>query len=357
MQTTITKNTADKAKAKTKAYRIHDTKLPGFTLRVQPSGVKSWVLLFQSKTRTLGRYPTMTVVMAREKARRIINGEESMTPVEKQAPSSTPTLGEFIDDLYRTHLRAHQSRPKEAEALIMNTGMGDSPLDDIDIAAVDHYRNLRLGSGTKHSTLNRQIGALKACLQKAVEWKQIEEHPLANLKPLKVDDGAVVRYLSPDEGGRLEAALLHATPWLRTFVTVALHTGLRRGELWSLKWVDVDLDKRMLVVHGGMAKSGQTRHVSINDTAHDALAAWRHDGEEIFGHHEFKKSWATLLRRADIQKFTFHCCRHHFASKLVMAGCPLNTVRELLGHQDLKMTLRYSHLAPSNLHDAVSLIG
>ncbi len=64
-----------------------------------------------------------------------------------------------------------------------------------------------------------------------------------------------------------------------------------------------------------------------------------------------------MLKRGGIENCRFHDCRHHFASKLVMAGAPLNTVRGLLGHADMKMTLRYAHLAPDNLRDAVELIG
>ncbi|MGF1706497.1 tyrosine-type recombinase/integrase [Enterovibrio baiacu] len=70
-----------------------------------------------------------------------------------------------------------------------------------------------------------------------------------------------------------------------------------------------------------------------------------------------KKPWMTLLDLAQIQGFNFHDLRHHFASRLVMAGVGLNTVRELLGHSDLKMTLRYAHLALEHKAAAVSLIG
>ena len=71
---------------------------------------------------------------------------------------------------------------------------------------------------------------------------------------------------------------------------------------------------------------------------------------------DVKSSWLNLLKRANIEHFRWHDMRHDFAPRLVMAGVPLNTVRDLLGHSDIKMTLRYAHLAPDVKAAAVELI-
>jgi integrase len=71
---------------------------------------------------------------------------------------------------------------------------------------------------------------------------------------------------------------------------------------------------------------------------------------------DIKSAWLKLLERAQIIDFRWHDMRHDFASRLVMAGVPLNTVRDLLGHSDIKMTLRYAHLAPGTKAAAVELL-
>jgi integrase len=117
-------------------------------------------------------------------------------------------------------------------------------------------------------------------------------------------------------------------------------------------------------VRGDGAKSGQTRQIPLNDHARDVLKAWRsadakrddrvftgRDGERLT---DIKTAWARITKEAKVQAFRFHDLRHTFASKLVQVGIDLNTVRELLGHADIKMTLRYSHLAPEQRRAAVA---
>jgi integrase len=125
--------------------------------------------------------------------------------------------------------------------------------------------------------------------------------------------------------------------------------------LFGLTWADVE--GGVVTIHGTSAKSGQTRHIPMNREARQVISAWRpvdaKPGGYVFANGEkgglttIKTAWAPLLKRAAIEAFRFHDLRHTFASNLVMAGVDLNTVRELLGHADLKMTLRYAHLAPA----------
>jgi integrase len=136
-----------------------------------------------------------------------------------------------------------------------------------------------------------------------------------------------------------------------------MNTGLRRGETLKLRWSSVDFDRRLLTVEGRNAKSRQTRHVPLNDEAVNVLRNWREQkrtGARVFDVVGFQTAWETVLKRARISKFRWHDLRHHFASRLVQQGVPLNTVRDLLGHGSVGMSLRYAHLAPDQRREAVA---
>ena len=155
--------------------------------------------------------------------------------------------------------------------------------------------------------------------------------------------------------------------YLTPMVLLTINTGMRRGESFSLKWENVNFHTCTLTVEGGLSKSGSTRHIPLNEEAVEVLKAWRDQssvsvlvfpgkaGGQLVS---ISKVWASVMNSAGIKDFRFHDLRHTFASNLVMKGVPLNTVRELLGHQDMSTSLRYAHLAPDHKAEAVAkLIG
>lgn len=379
---------AEAAKPEGKPYQRKLPEAPGAVLRIQPNGTRIWKLIQQGKPRTLGTMPVMTYAMAVDKALRILRGDDpDAEPVEEARPM---TFGEFMDDHYEKHVNLNHSRPHETLAYIRRFNFEDKPLAEIKLADVETFRMGLQEKGRAASTINRVTTSLKAALQKAADWDLIETNPLAKLKMLKTDRRPVIRYLDDDESKRLTKAMTARDDELRAkrdsynewarqrgyeekpplgiyadrltpMIMLALNTGLRRGELWNLKWADIDLKKKSLVVQGKGAKSGQTRHIPLNKAALTSLKTFRGNvvpmrNRAVFGHHEFKKSFASLLKRANIKDFRFHDLRHTFASRLVIAGVPLNTVRELMGHASLDMTLVYAHLAPENLRNAVELL-
>jgi integrase len=156
----------------------------------------------------------------------------------------------------------------------------------------------------------------------------------------------------------LLAPLPHFGDHLTAEVLVTMNTGLRRGELLKLRWASIDFNRRLLTVEGRDAKSRQTRHVPLNEEAMSVLYGW-HDQSanraRVFDISTgFRTAWQKLLKHAGITRFRWHDLRHHFASRLVQRGVPLNTVRDLLGHSTVQMSLRYAHLAPDQRREAVA---
>ncbi|HXW68163.1 MAG TPA: site-specific integrase, partial [Dissulfurispiraceae bacterium] len=163
-----------------------------------------------------------------------------------------------------------------------------------------------------------------------------------------------LRYLSLEESRALVEA---CDPHLKPIVVTALNTGMRRGEIFRLKWEQVDLKHGFILLKSDETKNGERREIPINATLRTTLQGLtrRLDVPYVFfdpatgkPYGEVKRSFKSALRRAKIQDFHFHDLRHTFASHLVMAGVDLTTVKELLGHKNITTTLRYAHLAPEH---------
>jgi len=381
------------AKPEADPYRIWDTLVPSLFLRVQPSGIKSFnVQWSRTSSRSLGKWPGCTVESARTKARAILVETDQhgapMAVMDAKKPK-TYTLGEFIEQEYRPWASANLKWGDGAADRILSVfeEFADKPLTEINAWIIEKWRAKRIKEGISPNTCNRDLATLKSALKRAQNWKMIDADALVTVKQARVDSTRV-RYLSDAEEKRLRDALaarddearaarLRANQWraergrellpsvfytdhLTPAVLLSLNTGLRRGELTALDWADIDDRTRVLTVRAAAAKSGTMRRVPLNDEAVDVLKRWRKQTGRtgrVFAFKDAKKSWAPLLAAAKIADFRWHDLRHSFASKLVMAGVNLNAVRELLGHADLKMTLRYAHLAPSHLADAVARLG
>ena len=386
-----------KLKPDIKSYDVWDSKLTGFILRVLPSGAMVYRCEYaRGKRLTLGRVGVLTPVQARDRAREILaDVVKGNNPVSK--PNKTYTLKEFIEKEYAPWRRVNRKRADEDIYRLkarFGADFGGEPLACISPLLLDRWRSKRVTAGIKPITVNRDIAILKSLLSKAEEWGIIAVNPLARFKPVRVDSIAKVRYLSRDEETRLKQALTQRDECLKSarergnnwrkdrgygllpnldqfafadhmtpMILLSLNTGLRRGELFSLHWENINFERAVLTVQGSTAKSGKTRHLPLNAVALQVLENWRvqcPQGRLVFSSsngssfNNVKKAWAGILNDAGIQNLRWHDMRHHFASKLVMVGVDLNTVRELLGHADIKMTLRYAHLAPEHKANAVA---
>ncbi len=207
----------------------------------------------------------------------------------------------------------------------------------------------------KPASVNREIATLKHLFTKAVEWGKVKENPAKKVKLLK---GEVkrVRYLMPDEVQKL---ISNCADHLEPIATVAVHTGMRKGELLGLKWDQVNFEQGIITLLD--TKNGERRDIPMNETVKALLMGLERKGPHVFLNDGFPlkyidKSFATAIKKSGIKDFRFHDLRHTFASNLVMAGVELNDVRELLGHKDMKMTLRYAHLSPKHKTRVINIL-
>lgn len=410
MKAKLTNTTVKALKPQERTYDVRDTEIKGFLLRIYPSGERTYYLQYRNREGTQKHYkigpgslkPAKARYNAGELAGDVAKGidiqkvrQYERTEAERQ---KFRTLRGFLDLKYEPWISEHRKTGAESVARIRRNFKDhlDKPLMEINQWLIENWRRERLKSGVSRATVNRDINTLKAALSRAVEWEIIRENPLAKVKPEKLDSMGKVRYLSDDEEKALRAALIerdiriktqrvsynewlikrghepypdltdcHYGDHLTPIVLLTLNTGLRRGEIFNLRWPDINFQTKTLTVQGATAKSGETRHIPLNSESIDVLKKWLSQsvgtewvfpGKEQEQLNTIKTAWRGLISKAKTKDFRFHDLRHSFASKLVMRGIPLNTVRDLLGHSDLKTTLRYAHLAPDHKADAVEAL-
>ncbi len=214
----------------------------------------------------------------------------------------------------------------------------------------------KIQTPVRPATLNRELSLLKHLYRKAIEWGKCKENPAKRVKKMK---GEVkrVRFLMPDEVQKL---LPNCTAYLKPIATMATHTGMRKGELLGLKWTQVNLEQGIITLQD--TKNGERRDIPMDETVKDMLKGMERKEDYIFCNREgetfvrLQRSFEVAVKKSGIEDFRFHDPRHTFASNLVMAGEDLNTVRELLGHKDLTMTLRYAHLSPNHKARAINVL-
>jgi integrase len=229
----------------------------------------------------------------------------------------------------------------------------------------------------KVATINREMSCLHHLFAKAVEWEMSEQNPFDRGKTLlSKENNSRLRYLSEDEISRLLPA---CPPHLHDIVLCALNTGMRRGEILSLKWNQVR-DGLIYLQH---TKTDTPRQIPINNTLTNLFKSIQkkqkigtefvftfsrktkrkqegnltvinnETGDRVS---EVKKSFATAMKNAKIHDCRFHDLRHTFASHMVMRGASLKELQEILGHTTMTMTLRYAHLSQEHKLKAVNLL-
>ena len=299
---------------------------------------------------------------------RLARGQPMIPPQRQPAPK--PRFEAFAWCWYAVYVQTN-NKPSEQKAkrLILQNHLipafGRLLLDAITTLTIEEFKAAKLKAGLSPKSVNNFLAVLGKCLRSAEEWGDLDRAPklkLLRVPPQRFD------FLSPEEANRLIRTT--QDPLWRAMITVALRTGLRVGELVALDWSDINWETGLLTVRRSAfrrqivsTKSNRIRHIPLTHGAERALRAIEQPSGPVFNRDRrpiddqtARRFITKLCRHADLRRIGWHILRHTFASHLVTAGVSIKAVQELLGHSDVRTTMRYAHLAPSALHDAVRVL-
>jgi integrase len=216
--------------------------------------------------------------------------------------------------------------------------------------------------GRAPSTVLHYLKFLRHVLNVAIRDGQLERNPFAQVRLPKVTAGRT-RFLGSEEEAAIITALgpVHG-PWAR----LAILTGLRRTEQFTLRWADVDLDRGLITLH--VTKAGGVQYVHLNEEATTILRAldswqrsvWVFPSENpktpLDSRNFYRRVWIPTVKALGIEWVTWHDLRHTYASRLAMSGQAEGTIAALLRHSTTALVRRYAHLSPSHLREAVETV-
>lgn len=303
------------------------------------------------------------------------------------AKASTTTFDELVER-YKENFKSQKSYGTSKRYSIerLEKEFKGRLLSTISYYDLEAYRNRLKNTLTNHKTIranasiNRVLACLRHMLTKAVEWDMLDRNPFDKGRSLQLkENNRRLRYLTEEEIQGLlaecpdpsesnvkrdEKGLIQGSqaPHLKDFIIVAINTGMRKGEILSLKWGQV----RNGFIYLDKTKTDEARQIPINDDLVECFKGIRKrqqlTSQYVFpdekgGHiHDIKTAFKSALDRASITDFRPHDLRHTFASHYLMRGGSLKALKEILGHADIKMTMRYAHLSKEFAKEEIQVL-
>lgn len=282
-------------------------------------------------------------------------------------PEKRPMFGMFCERWLRDYVDVNNGRSERYNKRKSIQGklvpfFGRMRLDEITANAIERFKADLLAKGLNAKTINNHLTILRRCLGSACEWEVISAVP--RIKLLKTAPPPF-RFLTPEQTETLLDSI--EDTMVRAMVRTAVRAGLRYSELRALHWEDVNFDRKQLTVRRafilqelGPTKNHKVRYIPIAPDLVAELQALPRTSEFVFRVRSSNWRQLELLKRecalAGVPVVGWHNLRHTFASHLMAAGIPVHMVKDLLGHSSIEMTMRYTHLAPTNLRDAISVL-
>jgi integrase len=238
---------------------------------------------------------------------------------------------------------------------------------DITYIDIEKYKQHRLQCPVKFKysqkprtirTVHYELSTLRQIFNFAIQKRLIDRSPFHDGKNLIQPGKDNKRYVSISD---MEQRLLVencTVDYLRVIVILALDAGLRRNEILTLTWQDVNFENNLIRLNAEKTKTYQARSVPMTRRVYEILTDWRKktDGNNVFKIKDFKRSWNTLKKSINRNDLHFHDLRHCFATRLHRAGVPIATISKLLGHANITTTQIYINPCHDELFEAIDAL-
>src|SRR3989475_1847596 len=295
---------------------------------------------------------------------------------ERRYDPGRKLFSEFVDETFLPWSRANKRsyREDEQRSVTLKDFLGEKHLRDIKPMMIERFKRERLATPTKHvkedrprprtpASVNRDLACLSKILSMAFDNELIDSNPMRRVRLLQ-ESPSRERFITVDEEKKLFAQLTGRRDHIRSVVTIALNTGMRRGEILGLQWEHVNFLARTVFI--AKSKTGKTRTIPMNEVVFEELKALKQDARAedcVFSNartavniDSIKTGWRNACEDAGLVNLRFHDTRHTFATRLRANGVHEWDIRDLLGHTSGRMTSVYTHQTPVNLGQSVNTL-